>query len=357
MIKINFLCQWSLKKKKTWSGTCYSLLKSLSKITNVRNINYNFFFYKIFIRLGLLKNDLGARYIKFVRLVNKKIRFKEKDIVFQFDDYANTGHSYKYIDSSLGYLIHLYNTDYESFMHSNFRNISIEALKKRYEIEKQYFHTEATGIFTMSKWLRNYLIDVEKMPPTKVHYAGGGINVDATKINWKSKNGKRFLFIGRDFERKGGQLVIESFKKLQVKYNDIELYVAGPKSDPVKEVVPNYYFQGDVDSSKLFNLYNLCDYFVMPSYFEMYGLVFIEALTFGLPCIGRNCYEMPNFIEDGKTGFLLKNDDPDELFKLMENLLFKSEIKENVIKHHDIYLKEYSWDEVAKRIYNVMVKN
>ena len=49
----------------------------------------------------------------------------------------------------------------------------------------------------------------------------------------------------------------------------------------------------------------MCDVFCMPSYFEAYGLVFVEALTFGLPCIGRNCYEMPYFIEDGKTGLLL----------------------------------------------------
>ena len=50
----------------------------------------------------------------------------------------------------------------------------------------------------------------------------------------------------------------------------------------------------------------MCDVFCMPSYFEAYGLVFVEALTFGLPCIGRNCYEMPYFIEEGKTGLLRK---------------------------------------------------
>ena len=41
----------------------------------------------------------------------------------------------------------------------------------------------------------------------------------------------------------------------------------------------------------------------MPSYFEAYGLVFIEALTYGLPCIGRNAFEMPNFIQDSEKVF------------------------------------------------------
>ena len=50
---------------------------------------------------------------------------------------------------------------------------------------------------------------------------------------------------------------------------------------------------------------NLCDYFVMPSKFEAYGLVFAEALIYGLPCIGKKCYARPEFInnENGTCPF------------------------------------------------------
>ena len=79
----------------------------------------------------------------------------------------------------------------------------------------------------------------------------------------------------------------------------------------------------------------------MPSYFEAYGLVFVEALSFGLPCIGRNCYEMPYFIEEGQTGLLLTNEDANELAALMERLLKDEKMKENVKAKRDYYLKEY----------------
>lgn len=95
----------------------------------------------------------------------------------------------------------------------------------------------------------------------------------------------------------------------------------------------------------------------MPSYFEAYGLVFIEALVYGLPCIGRNAYEMPYFIKDNETGLLLKNDSPDELAQLMERLLFDNEIKRNVVSNRDNYIKEYSWDSVAQRIHNVITSD
>ena len=59
------------------------------------------------------------------------------------------------------------------------------------------------------------------------------------------------------------------------------------------------------ESAKYFNL---CDFFVMPSRFEAYGLVFPEALIFGLPCIGKNICAVPEFIQDGENGKVLRKE-------------------------------------------------
>lgn len=115
-----------------------------------------------------------------------------------------------------------------------------------------------------------------------------------------------------------------------------------------------YHYMGDCDHKTLSGLFNRCDIFVMPSYFEAYGLVFIEALTYGLPCIGRNAYEMPYFIENGKTGFLLEKDNADDLAHLMYRLLKDETIKSNVRANKEWYVKEYSWDAVADRITRVL---
>lgn len=101
----------------------------------------------------------------------------------------------------------------------------------------------------------------------------------------------------------------------------------------------------------------MCDVFCTPSYFEAYGLVFIEALTFGLPCIGRNCYEMPYFIDESKTGLLLKKDDVNELANLMKTILSDNGFKNNIAEKHDYYINEYSWETVAKRMKEVMDKS
>lgn len=62
----------------------------------------------------------------------------------------------------------------------------------------------------------------------------------------------------------------------------------------------------------------------MPSYFEGFGLVFVEILIFGLSCIARNIFEMPYLIEDKKTGYLINEDNPADLADRMEDLLQKA---------------------------------
>lgn len=182
----------------------------------------------------------------------------------------------------------------------------------------------------------------------------GGVNIDCSLICPQKKTNNKILFVGKDFKRKGGHITYEAFKLLREQGKNVELYVAGPATNPIENSVDGYHYMGQVKFKEVAELFNKCDIFCMPSYFEAYGLVFIEALTFGLPCIGRNCYEMPYFIEEGKTGLLLKQDNPKELAGLMEEVLSNETYKQNVEAKHDYYLSEYSWDAVARRMKGAM---
>lgn len=157
-----------------------------------------------------------------------------------------------------------------------------------------------------------------------------------------------------DFKRKGGFITYEAFKLLRESGEKVELYVIGPSSNPIKSPVDGYHYIGQISFDEEAKYLNMCDIFCMPSYFEAYGLVFVEALTFGLPCIGRNRQEMPYFIKDGETGLLLKNDDPNELANLMLRTLHEKSFSENVLARREQYINDYSWDTVAKRIASVI---
>lgn len=207
----------------------------------------------------------------------------------------------------------------------------------------------------MGRWLANDLVSRCGLPSEKVHHVGGGINLEASLIDDTHKAGNKFLFVGRDFPRKNGPLVYQAFQLLLRQHPHWELHVAGPKRDPYPDDHSGqYHYHGDCSHEALSELFNRCDVFVMPSVFEAYGLVFIEALTYGLPCIGRDAYEMPHFIDEGHTGLLLREQTPQALAALMEEVLTTPAYAEQVRQHRSDYLRDYTWDAVVERIIRVM---
>lgn len=362
MDNLNYVVNWGKDKQKAWSGTNYGLYVALSKLFQIKEIELQdhkpTLFAKILNKI-FHKNDFGIKNIINNRNRILKSLHKEKSIFFQFaeiipdNDYFST---YIYQDLSVSYVKYISLKNNKTFKYSGFSINSKSSIRNRYEMQENYYKN-CKGIFTMGKWLEKDLIERCGVSPQKVHHVGGGINLDYKLINPKNKTNNKILFVGRDFHRKGGYIVYDAFKILKTQLPNIELYIAGPAQNPIKNPIDGYFYCGDCDHDKLSDLFNKCDIFCMPSYFEAYGLVFIEALVYGLPCIGRNSYEMPYFIKDNENGLLLKNDDPNELALLMKKLLFDDTIKRNVISNRDYYIHEYSWDTVAHRIYNIITNN
>lgn len=353
-----FLSEWGDNPERAWSGIMYNLYNVLSDYYNVHSIDLTqkrSLFERIHNRLepdsGFYRKTMKTR-----RFLNGKLPEGDKLTIFQFAeticDTTNID-TYIYQDVSALFVQYLMEKEPCTFELSNFRGASYDSIKKRANLQRKYYDG-CKGVFTMGKWLSKFLIDNEIVRSDKVFHVGGGINLDKSVIDYSNKKGKRILFVGRDFVRKGGQLVIEAFKILKKTRKDVELYLAGPITNPVLEQIEGYHFIGDCDYKKTAELFNLCDVFCMPSYFEAYGIVFIEALCFGLPVIGRDVYEMPYIVKDGKSGLLLSNNSPSELANMIEKTLEDKEMAYYVREHQQDYLDRYSWDAVGKRIYNII---
>lgn len=361
-MEINYLVAWNKNKKLTWSGTCWSLREAFIR-NGISIKDHNIINKKPKIYLRLLKKLRINKKIDDLNLHNiinnrRNLSFLNKSpnkIIFQFGEYIQNSKyikSFIYLDMDVLSVEKLHDTDKKAFNFSNYRFASSKSIQKRAKSQLDYFKT-CSGIFTMGKWLKK---EIEKKTQIKapVYSVGAGINLDPSIIDDSYKTNNKFLFVGRDFKRKGGYLVYKAFEKLHKNNPNLELYVAGPKSNPIDTPCEGYHFCGDCTYEKTAQLYNKCDVFCLPSYFEAYGIAFIEALTFGLPCIGRRCQEMPYFIEENVTGYCIDDDNIDYLAQKMESLLTNKQIFQNVKQKRSWYLKEYSWDEVAKRIINTI---
>lgn len=366
-MKIRYIYDWGKTEKSlAWSGTPYSLMTSLQKFTDTIDVELHVSeeirnqIKKRENLLDKLHNPNFRRYeIKIVsKLLNQYLtNISDRDVIIQYLEYMTkyVSSTYTYQDLSVDFLyrMRIEHNSLEKYTPLGAWIRTREVKKRKKEADKLY--NKCAGIFTMSQWLAKDLIENTGVAPDKVHSVGGGCNIDVSSIDHSKKKGTRFLFVGKDFERKNGKLVCDAFRIFSEKHPEAELYIIGPNTCPEIEMCPNIHFEGRKTYQELIHYYNMCDYFVMPSKFEAYGLVFAEALCFGLPCIGANRFAMPEFIQDGQNGFLLNDiESANELSVLMEKLYITEKISQYVMEHQGYYCEKYSWDAVAKRMLKVI---
>ncbi|MBU1939209.1 glycosyltransferase family 4 protein [Candidatus Micrarchaeota archaeon] len=134
----------------------------------------------------------------------------------------------------------------------------------------------------------------------------------------------RMLFVGTWFGAKGGYLLLNAFRELQRKYDNIALDIVGPPyPKPYLDIEKrigrddNIKLHGFLPLKDILRLYKKADIFCMPSHCEAFGQVYIEAMNYSLPVVAVNVNAVSEIVEDGKTGFLIP---PAERKQLAERL-------------------------------------
>jgi glycosyltransferase involved in cell wall biosynthesis len=188
-------------------------------------------------------------------------------------------------------------------------------LRRTLDAERRAFD-RMDVIFTKSEWARRSFIDDYGQEPRKVITAGAGAYVDLPDVAPREPGRDvRFLFVGRNWVRKGGPDLLAAFARVRREVPQAELVVAGPPELPVS--AHGVTFRGPVDQTTLRRLFAEATVFVLPTSYEGLGIPFIEAMAHGLPCIGTRVCAVPELVQDGVTGLLVEPGDVDALAERM----------------------------------------
>jgi glycosyltransferase involved in cell wall biosynthesis len=210
---------------------------------------------------------------------------------------------------------------------------------------------EAEAVFTFSEFTRASVLEDYGCASDRVLAVGTGANQRAPEPAPARDGPPRVLFIGREFERKGGRVLLEAWREVHARRPEAELLIAGPRQDPAAGVGLGIRYLGRLNRAELAECYRGASVFVLPSLFEPWGFVFIEAMGYGLPCVGADCCAMPEIIDAGTTGLLAAPGDARSLADAILALLGDPQRARAMGRAgHAKALEHYTWGQVADRV-------
>jgi len=220
---------------------------------------------------------------------------------------------------------------------------------------EQEVYDKLTGVMTMTEYLRRSFIDDFHLPEEKVHCVGVGLNFSSLPDVPRQDDGNTFLFVARHlFEQKGGHVVLDAFRRVRRDLPGVRLLLVGQELTLEEEGVQCI---GFVDkstpegSARMSELYAHASVFVLPSYNEALGNVFLEAMAHGVPCLGADCCAMPEIITGNDAGFVVPPGDSAALADRMLLLLKDDDLRVRLGENgRRAAMQKYNWDVVADRV-------
>src|SRR5271166_2056221 len=209
----------------------------------------------------------------------------------------------------------------------------------------------AAAVFTYSEFARRSVIEDYECSPEAVVAVGAGANQMLASLGEKDYVPRRAVFVGMDFMLKGGRVLLEAWPLVRRRVPDAELVIAGPRRRPSGHLPSGVRWVGRLDRAGLAQLYRWATVFVLPSLFDAWGHVFLEAMGYGLPCIGTSCCAMPEIIDDGVTGLLVPRFESEPLSDALTELLTDT-ARAAAMGHagHEKVLQGYRWSDVVDRV-------
>ncbi|CAM4280610.1 glycosyltransferase [Paenibacillus tarimensis] len=153
------------------------------------------------------------------------------------------------------------------------------------------------------------------------------------------KNDKvNLLFIGRFDRQKGFDLLLDTFHKHDLQHIHLMLVGGSVLQDGHSHSFPpNATHYGWVDNKEIDRYIHSADAVIVPSRWEGFGIVAIEALRSGKPVIVSNRGALKEIIQPGVNGFVFDFDQPDELYRILKELS-----KEQLVSMHDRCLASFA---------------
>jgi glycosyltransferase involved in cell wall biosynthesis len=213
-------------------------------------------------------------------------------------------------------------------------------------------YRSAVGCCAFSHWTAQSIVTDYGIPEEKVHVVGLGTNDSFGGMGDGDRDWSRprFLFVGFDWARKNGALVVEAFAKVRERFPEATLDLVGGHPRVMLDGVHGHGTLAMADAAeraRLTALFAQATAFVMPSLHEPAGTVHVEAAAAGIPSIGTSNGGAATCI--GEAGYVVDPSSQEELFEAMLALCDPATAARLGALGRE-HAQQFTWRKVAERL-------
>jgi glycogen(starch) synthase len=242
---------------------------------------------------------------------------------------------------------------------------------------ERWMARRADRVIVCSYYMRGHVADIFDIDEGRVAVIPNGVDpndlrpvadLQSLRRQFAAPNEKLVLLVGRLVYEKGFQLALEAMPGVIESVGDVRFLVAGSgthegelKAQAERLGLSDHgTFLGWIGDDVLHSLYRIADLCVVPSIYEPFGLVALEAMASGCACIVADTGGLREVVPRGeRVGLRFNGGDAEHLGVMIERLLVDEHLRDRLVTEASEHVLRFDWDDIAQRtrsIYDALVR-
>ena len=224
----------------------------------------------------------------------------------------------------------------------------------------------ADRVITCSHYMRGHVADVFGVDEGQIEVIPNGIDpadlrpvgdLQALRREFAAPDERLVLLVGRLVYEKGFQTALQALPGVIRRVGGVRFLVAGsgPHEAELRAqarrlgLSDHGTFLGWIGDDALHSLYRIADLCVVPSIYEPFGLVALEAMASGCPCLVADTGGLREVVPHGDVGLRFRSRDPRSLARMLERMLTDGALRDRLVAEASEHVLRFDWSDVAQR--------
>jgi len=239
---------------------------------------------------------------------------------------------------------------------------------------EHWLANRAERLITCSSYMREHVADVYRLDEERVTVIPNGIDpselepvadLATLRASFAAPEERLVLLVGRLVYEKGFQLALEALPGLVARLGDVRFLVAGSGTHEAElraqatalGLDAHGSFLGWIGDDVLHSLYRIADLTVVPSIYEPFGLVALEAMASGCPCLVADTGGLREVVPSDGAGLRFRSRDPESLGAMAERLLTDQALRARLVAEASEHVLSFDWADVARQVGGVYAES